>query len=73
MNNDKVYVILHASRQPFISLGCRFGGIKLYGYEYFYLPPHDAFLRKDFVKKYNKHMKSRGSWEDFINELKKEV
>lgn len=62
-------LILNASRQPYISVGTHFGGIKAFGYEYIYLPIEDAFLRKDYVKTYNKHKKD---WDDFVEFIKKQ-
>jgi len=59
-------LILHGSKQPYLSIGRHFGGIKAFGYEYVYIYPKDAFLRKDYVKQYNKHTKAGHSWESFI-------
>lgn len=63
-------IILHGSRQPYLSIGVRYGGINAFGHEYIYLYPHDAFLRKDYVKKYIKHKKEGNSWESFIETIK---
>ena len=60
-------LILNASRQPYLSIGTHFGGIKAFGYEYIYLPIEDAFLRKDYVKKYNKHRKSKQDFKAFVD------
>lgn len=69
---DTLVLILHGSQQPYLSIGIRYGGIKLNGKEYVYLPRHDAFLRKDHERKYNKHIKERKSWESFIELIKGE-
>ena len=58
-------VILDASNQPYISLGVRFGGIKIHNYEYVYHPAKDAFIRKDYAK----YMKKR-TWEQFLEFIK---
>lgn len=47
-------LILNGSRQPYLSIGRHFGGVKAWGHEYLYMPLQDAFLRKDYVKEYNK-------------------
>jgi len=65
-------LILHGSKQPYLSIGCRFGGIKAYGHEYLYIPPRDAFLRKDWVKKLAAHNKKRGTWDEFVELVKSE-
>lgn len=70
MENKAPILILHGSRQPYLSVGIHYGGIKAYGHEYFYMPPQDAFLRKDHVKTYNKHKKEGGTWESFIELIK---
>lgn len=57
----KPIVILEGSKQPYISLGISFGGIKIEGTEYVYQPARDAFIRKDWVKK----TKGR-TWEQFL-------
>ena len=63
-------LILDGSRQPFLSLGCRFGGVKAFGHDYTYYPERDFFLRKDYVKVFKKHNKEGGSWEDFVEKIK---
>jgi hypothetical protein len=70
LNQKAPILILHGSRQPYLSIGRHYGGITAFGHEYIYIHIHDAFLRKDFVKKYNKHKKERGSWESFIDLIK---
>lgn len=61
----KPIVILEGSKQPYISLGVRFGGIKIENVEYIYQPTRDAFIRKDWVKK------TKGkSWDQFLEEVK---
>jgi hypothetical protein len=71
MNQNAPVLILQASKQPYLSIGVRYGGIKAFGYEYLYIPTHDAFLRKDYQKKYKLHLKSRKNWEDFVDLVKK--
>lgn len=62
---NKPIVILEGSKQPYISLGCKFGGIKIENVEYIYQPARDAFIRKDWVKK------TKGkSWQQFLDEVK---
>lgn len=62
---NKPIVILEASKQPYISLGCKFGWIKFEKVEYIYHPVRDAFIRKDWVKR------TKGkSWEQFMAEVK---
>jgi len=63
-------LILQASKQPYLSIGRHYGGVKAFGYEYVYMQPQDAFLRKDYVKHYNKHKKAEQSWESFIEYVK---
>jgi hypothetical protein len=58
-------VILEGSKQPYIAIGRHFGGINLEGVQYIYHPVHDAFIRKDWVKK----MKGK-KWEQFLEEVK---
>jgi hypothetical protein len=62
---NKPIVILEGSKQPYISLGRHFGGIKIENVEYIYQPARDAFIRKDWVKK----MKGK-TWEQFLEEVK---
>lgn len=64
-------LILSASQQPYLSLGCRFGGVKAFGHEYIYIPPKDAFLRKDYVKEYSKQInKEKKTWDAFVEYVK---
>ena len=63
-------LILYGSQQPYLSIGRHYGGVKAFGYEYVYMQPQDAFLRKDYVKHYNKHKKNGGNWESFIEFVK---
>ena len=63
-------LILNGSKQPYLSIGIRYGGVKAFGYEYLYLQNQDAFLRNDFVKKFNKHKKDGGDWNSFIDYVK---
>ena len=63
-------LILHGSQQPYLSIGRYYGGVKAFGYEYVYMQPQDAFLRKDYVKQYNKYKKAGHSWESFIEFVK---
>lgn len=65
-------LILHASHQPYLSIGCRFGGVKAFGHEYTYIQARDAFLRKDWIKKLAAHNKNGGTWDEFIELVKSE-
>jgi len=68
MNKEKAPIlILGASSQPYLSLGRHFGGVKAYGTSYKYVQKEDAFVREDWMKKYN----SKKSWEEFVEEVKK--
>ncbi len=51
--------------QPYLSIGIRYGGMKLQGKEYVYLPKEDAFLRKDYVKTRKKY-----DWQAFLEYVK---
>lgn len=69
----KPKVILNASKQPYLSIGIHYGGIKAFGTEYYYIQPHDAYLRKDIVKQFNKHKNIKGgTWDEFLNLIKNE-
>ena len=62
---NKPIVILEGSKQPYISIGRHFGGIKIENVEYIYQPVRDAFIRKDWAKR------TKGkSWEQFLEEVK---
>jgi hypothetical protein len=62
---NKPIVILDGSKQPYISIGRHFGGIKIDNIEYVYQPARDAFIRKDWAKR------TKGkSWEQFLEEVK---
>jgi hypothetical protein len=62
---NKPIVILEGSKQPYISIGRHFGGIKIENIEYVYQPARDAFIRKDWAKR------TKGkSWEQFLEEVK---
>jgi len=63
-------LILKGSQQPYLSIGRFYGGVKAYGYEYVYMIPQDAFIRKDYVKEYNKYKKSGKDWNSFIEYVK---
>lgn len=67
--NTAPNVILNASKQPYLSIGKFYGGITMHGYEYKYIIMHDAFLRHDFIKKYNTHKKKGGDWNQFIETI----
>lgn len=62
-------LILHGSKQPYLSIGVLSGGLKFNGMEYFYMPKHDAFIQKKYIKDYNKHMK-KGTFESFVEYIK---
>ncbi len=63
-------LILNASRQPYLSVGTHFGGIKAFGYKYIYLPMEDVLLRRDYFGKYNKHKKNGRDFKSFIDSVK---
>lgn len=65
-------LIFNASTQPYFNIGVKYGGIKYNGHEYVYLPPYDAFLRKDYAKKFTIHMKQKKGWENFVEIIKNE-
>jgi hypothetical protein len=58
-------VILNASQQPYISIGVRFGGIKINNTEYIYHEAKDAFIDKKVAK----FMRKR-TWEEFLEYVK---
>lgn len=58
-------IIMEASRQPYLSIGVRYGGVKAFGADYFYHPIKDAYIRKDWMNK----MRGK-SWEQFLEEVK---
>jgi hypothetical protein len=68
-NQNAPILILQASEQPYLSLGCRFGKIKAFGHEYTYLSENDAFLRRDYQKKYNEHIKEKKDWYSFVEKI----
>jgi len=70
MKDKAPILILHGSTQPYLSIGVHYGGVKAFGHEYLYMPNEDAFLRKDFVKKFNAQKKKGGTWNDFVEFVK---
>lgn len=62
-------LILYGSQQAYLSMGCRFGGITVFGTDYVYLEKYDAFLQKSYLAKYKTHMRTK-SWESFIEYVK---
>lgn len=70
MDTTKVILILDVSSQPYISIARHFGGIKIQGEEYCYIQEHDALLKKKHFAKYKKHLKSGGSWDEFVEQVK---
>jgi hypothetical protein len=67
-NKNANIVILHASQQPFLSIGVHFGGMTLNGHKYKYISEHDAYVRHDYVNKIKKHK----SWSDFLEYVRKQ-
>lgn len=67
---DNAIIIESASTQPYLSIGVRFGGITIQNKVYIYLKEYDAYLRNDFVSKWNKFKKERKSWKEFIEYVK---
>ena len=61
-------VILNASKQPYLSIGCRMGGVIFQGKEYIYAPKNDAFILKKYMPKYRK-MKN---FEEFLKFVENE-
>jgi hypothetical protein len=66
MNLKTTILILEANRQPFISAGTLAGGVKIQGIEYVYLREHNAFLRKEYLGKYNRLTRNGTTWDRFI-------
>lgn len=54
-----------------LSIARHYGGIKVNGVYYFYIPDKDALLRKDWVKKLAASKKRRETWNEFIEEIRK--
>ena len=53
-----------------LSTAMHFGGAKINGVEYFYIPDKDALLRKDWVKKYSESRKRRETWNKFVDQIR---
>lgn len=51
---NNIILIREASKQPYISLGVRYGGIKIQGIEYVHEPVSDSFILKDYFSKFKK-------------------
>lgn len=66
-NNQTPILIANVKNQPFLSMARNFGGITLKGKRYIYMPPYDALLRNDWVKKYAEHNKQGKDWQSFID------
>jgi hypothetical protein len=66
MKINTTILILEANRQPFLSVGTFAGGIKIEGIEYVFLSKHNAFIRKQYLKKYNDLTKIGTTWDRFI-------
>lgn len=67
MSKEKAPILILDANQPYLSLGKHFGSVKAFGSSYIYVSKEDAFVRQDWIKKYN----SKKSWEQFIEEVKK--
>ena len=67
-NNTKKapVLIFSVESQPFLSVARYYGGCTSWGMEYVYIPIHDALIRKDYMKVYNKMSKKGMSWDDFV-------
>lgn len=63
-------LILHGSKQPYLSIGRLYGCIKAFGHEYTYLQPQDAFIRKDYVREFNRFKSSGKTFESFVEFVK---
>lgn len=68
MQQKAPILIFNVTQQPFLSIGRHYGGVRAWGYEYHYYPDKDAYIRKDYVKLFNKLKKN---WELFTEEVKK--
>lgn len=53
-----------------LSIARYYGGIKVNGTEYAYIPEHDALIRHDYLKALKKHLKARKSFAEFVEEIK---
>jgi hypothetical protein len=53
-----------------LSIARHYGGAKIQGVEYFYIPDKDALLRKDWMKKYAESRKRRETWNKFIDQIR---
>lgn len=60
-------LIFNVSKQPYLSIGRHYGGIKYWGYSYIYYPEKDAYIRQDYVKVFNKMKKN---WDEFTAHVK---
>lgn len=67
--NQQPILILHGSKQPYLSIGVMAGGMKFNGNEYLYLPERDAFLRKSSMKDFKAHCKKGGTWDSFVEKI----
>lgn len=70
MKNKAPIIILRASKQPYLSIGVRFGGVKAFNAEYKYFLNNDVFVRKDYASKYNQHLKQGNSFRSFVELVK---
>jgi hypothetical protein len=52
-----------------LSIARHYGGMKINGVEYVYIPDKDALLRKDWVKKYTTSRRRRETWDEFRNQI----
>lgn len=67
---SKAPIIILETNEPYLSVGRHFGGVKVFGKSYKYLKKEDAFLREDWIKRYEDHIKVR-DWNEFVELTKK--
>lgn len=70
--NKNPDIIPNGSKQPFISLGVKFGKIWINGKEYVYLQEFDAFIRRDKINIFKNRLeikKNTVSLDDLIKKI----
>ena len=53
-----------------LSIARHYGGMKINGVEYFYIPDKNALLRKDWMKKYAASRRRRETWDEFLDQIR---
>lgn len=64
-------VILNASIQPYCNIAVRFGGAKINGKEFIYVPDHDALMDNQVYGKWKK-LKKKVSFNEFLGMVEKD-